>query len=309
MKRIAMVILLIAVILPVFAQENQTTLYGKFRLDYDLNQENAESSPATLGNFNVDRARLGIVWNMTDVLTGKIEVDAYEYALRIAEAKWAVTDSFTLGMGRMYEVFAPNSEWHATRFDGLGMHYSAGMATLALQIGNSRDGNPTALAIMPAITVAPETDVLSLEAGVNGKFLTPYLEAGDPDAVPPTSDSEIDAVGSANIYIIAEASGVEASVNLDINEFTDDASMHLDMNAGLGYGAGKVHPGISLFLVDMTSNIADMSASTEVAASYEMTEGLTSKLALALNNINEANGAEMSYKVTLRFEFNPKYTF
>ena len=301
MKKILIIVICAVIVLPVIAEDTPTTLYGKFRLDYDLAQEDAESDPATLGGFNVARARMGVVWSMTDVLTGKIEVDAYDYALRIAEAKWAVTDTFEFGVGRMYEVFAPNSEWHATRFDGIGGTYDTGSASLALQIGNTKSASPTGLSFMPAVVVSPDMGDTDLEAGVNARLITPYYDSA--------LAAEIDAEGFMNAYADAGIGALGLLVNFDYNKFMDSDATHMDINSDLNYGLGKVTPGVCMYLIDLSSNTMDMVASTEIYATFDLTDKLTSKFAVALANVNEANGGEMEYAVTLRFEFNPKYSF
>ncbi|MBN2509218.1 MAG: hypothetical protein JXB03_03035 [Spirochaetales bacterium] len=321
MKKIVLIALVAAVLLPLSAEDKPTTIYGKFRLDYDLAQADAEASPATLGNFNIDRARFGVTWSMKENLDAKIEVDAHKYvldvnaaeeeayndSLRIAEVMWSLSETAVFGIGRMYEVFAPNSDWHASRFDGIGLTYSAGMAKLALQAGNGRDADPTALAFMPSVIVKPEVAALKLEAGVNAKILTPYTD---------DTDAEVDAAASANVYLKAKPGSLSTLLNFDANNISDADITTMDLIGDLNYTLGSATPGVTVYVRDLAGNKEDalgekmdMTASMCVYASYVLTDGLTSKLSLSLKDINEANDSKMNYEVTLRFEFNPKYSF
>jgi len=182
MKRFVMWLLVFAIVVPAFADDAKpkSQLYGKFRADYDLTQAMVEAAQPLYGGFNFDRVRFGFTTMMLDNLQALLELELKptstsptgKFELRIAEVDWKIAEMFTFSAGRMYEAFAPYSDYWGSRFDGLGVLLDFGMIKVKAQVGNDKDTGFTPgghITAMPGIIFTPNLGDASLEAGLNGK--------------------------------------------------------------------------------------------------------------------------------------------
>lgn len=305
MKKIIILTLAAIIAFSAIAEENEVNLYGKFRLDYDLAKSSTELDRPAYGGFNIDRARLGFKWTMSDDLKSKVEMDINSYELRIAEVTWSAAEAFDFSVGRMYEAYAPQSEEGGSRFDGISGAFDFGVAEFVLQVGNDKAAAPAGISIMPAVIITPDLGDISLETGINAQYITEYTKTStDPDEA-------IDAASGANFYAILEVADLSALLNVDFNKLSESDKTNIYLNGDVNYTVSDVTLGASVYLTDLYSKVENDNMQTDLDfyVGSELTDGFKVKATMGLDNIAKSNNKEMDYKFTLRFEWNPKYDF
>jgi len=224
--------------------------------------------------------------------TGKFE-------LRIAEVDWKIAEMFTFSAGRMYEAFAPYSDYWGSRFDGLGVLLDFGMIKVKAQVGNDKDTGFTPgghITAMPGIIFTPNLGDASLEAGLNGKAKF--------DTTKPTP------VLQANAYAMLKLAGLYALVDFDANYFDTAATTYLNLFSEINYKIGIVTPGIKLWYVDLSDNLAAGGHfDIEPYIAFEFVKGLSIQPRLNLTNLYSSNSTPLTWTFTLRVEWNPKVAF
>ncbi len=309
MKRFVMWLLVFAIVVPAFADDAKpkSQLYGKFRADYDLTQAMVEAAQPLYGGFNFDRVRFGFTTMMLDNLQALLELELKptstsptgKFELRIAEVDWKIAEMFTFSAGRMYEAFAPYSDYWGSRFDGLGVLLDFGMIKVKAQVGNDKDTGFTPgghITAMPGIIFTPNLGDASLEAGLNGKAKF--------DTTKPTP------VLQANAYAMLKLAGLYALVDFDANYFDTAATTYLNLFSEINYKIGIVTPGIKLWYVDLSDNLAAGGHfDIEPYIAFEFVKGLSIQPRLNLTNLYSSNSTPLTWTFTLRVEWNPKVAF
>ncbi|HEQ71394.1 MAG TPA: hypothetical protein ENN69_02805, partial [Spirochaetia bacterium] len=111
MKRFLMLLLILCVTAAAFAQEEKpkSELYGKFRLDWDMTQANAEADPVKLGVFNFDRVRFGFTTLMAANLKALLELELKPGSVDVEDSTATDTSNF-FGFGK-FELRIVSVEW------------------------------------------------------------------------------------------------------------------------------------------------------------------------------------------------------
>lgn len=290
MKNLFLVTILVLASFTLMAQESGMDIYGAFTLDYSFDED---TDADTAGGFSFYTASLGTVWTVSEELTANFELEtAGTVGLTIAEVIWSVSDSFTFSAGRSWEVFAPNSDNYASSFDGIGGAFNAGIVTVSLQAGNSIDSAPTSVALMPSVIVAPDMGNISLEAGVNGKFLS----------------STSDWSNSYNLYTSVGVDALSTLVSVDLSEMQDADASFIDLYADANYTVASFTPGVSLYMTDLAANIGDMETSLDIYVSLAATDGLTFIATADFDNLAGTNGGELTKGYTFSIDWAPGFS-
>jgi hypothetical protein len=313
MKKIFMLFLISLTVVSAFADDNKpkSELYGKFRFDYDLRESYLDLPHPTYGGFNVERARFGFNTMMLDNLKALLELEfkpntsseTAKFELRIAEVDWMAADMFTLSAGRMYEAFAPKSESWGGRFDGIGALINLGMLKVAAQVGNDKskayDDVANHLTFMPGVIFSPAIEGVSLEVGANGKAKF-------------TTDQATTNL-SANTYACLKLAGLYALLDFDANRVDDADAMYLDLFSEINYKIDFFTPGVKVYCYNLADNATSGKTNhidIEPYLSFEVAKGFFINPRFALINVAASDSAnELTWKFTLRFEWNPKVAF
>ncbi len=317
MKNLSVIFFTVCLAAGMFAQENTapaSTLYGYFRLDFDYNKAMAEDdSVNALDGFNIARSRLGWECKISDVLTSTIEVELFDKLsftdnngdsgtirtlnIRLADIAWQPIENFTVTAGKMYRVFTPESlDLYDQKTDGVQADYNFGIAKVIFQLGGEDDVDKQSLLLMPGIVVTPDLGEMSLKAGVNAQFVTPY-------------QTDADMGIGLNAYAIFGIAGFEAILDVDALNLHDEATSRVNAYATLKYKIDILKPVVNVYIYDLAANQGDMEANIDFGAEIEPVKSFVIYPFLTLKNIGEANGTEMDWEFTLRFQWKPKYQF
>ncbi|MBN1798854.1 MAG: hypothetical protein JW822_09765 [Spirochaetales bacterium] len=320
MKKFLLIVMAACMTAALFAQESepQSTLYGYFRLDFDYTKAMSEDDTFNaLDGFNVARSRLGWEYRMSEVLKSVLEVELFEKQtftdndtggtdttetlrtinIRLAYISWEVIENLTLSAGKMYQVFTPESlDLYDKKTDCIEAAYDFDIGTFALQVGGNDDVDKQSLLIMPGLIITPDLGDISLKAGVNAQFVTPYA-----------SDDDM-GIG-ANVYVIFGIADLEVILDADALDLHDEAAGIINAYATLKYTIDILKPVVNAYLYDLAANTGDVEMNIDFGAEIEAVKGFVIYPFLTLKNLSEANGAEMDWEFTLRFQWKPKYKF
>jgi hypothetical protein len=317
MKKFLVIFFTVCLAAGAFAQENtspKSTLYGYFRFDYDYNKAMSEDEAANeLDGFNIARSRVGWELRMTDALKSVLELELFEKLtftdsndddvsirtlnIRLANIAWQPVENFTITAGKMYQAFTPESlDRYDDKTDGIQADYAFGIAKVIFQLGGVDDVDKQSLLIMPGVILTPDLGDLSLKAGANAQFVTPYLTDADMGI-------------GLNAYAIIGIAGFEATLDVDALNLQNEATSMINAYATLKYKIEILKPVVDAYVYDIAGNQGDMYINIDFGAEIEPVTSFVIYPFLTLKNIGQANGGEMDWEFTMRFQWKPKYRF
>lgn len=326
MKKIFLVLLSLAVT-TVYAteasnredvKEPKINLYGSFRVDYDLTKDDIDADIPVLDGFNIDRARIGSTWSITEKLSTKVEYDLSGNVLRIAKVDWSLNDKATLTIGRQSGIFGPESEWGSDRHEAIALDYAAGVLNVGLQVANNIGGNGPVI-ILPAISITPDLGDIELSIGTNARYSTRHhtettttvYNVTESQALSElvTVKERVDGKTDLNAFVTFGISELSFVASGEFNSLEDD--MTFGANSDVNYNISDVNVGVSAVFNNIIHDDFDASTNIVGYVSKPITEGLTVKFIADFTNVADEDKAEddNDYVFTLRFQYSPKYSF
>ncbi len=256
---------------------------------------------------------MGWELQMTDALKSVLELELFDKLsftdsngdsgtirglnIRLANIAWQPVEHLTFTAGKMYQAFTPESlDRYDDKADGVQADYDFGMGKVIFQLGGADDADKMSLLIMPGVIVTPDLGDLSLKAGANAQFVTPYL-----------TDDKL-GIG-LNAYAIISMAGFETTLDIDALNLQDEDTSMINAYASLKYKIDILKPVVDAYIYDIAANTGDMYINIDFGAEIEAVKSFVIYPFLTLKNIGEANGGEMDWEFTMRFQWKPKYQF